>query len=216
MNDHSLPDAPALPELTKDEAHLFSMSYHGLAPVREMWMMFGVLMGVQVLTKLFPLANVLKIVFYVIFLLPLCVRRARQMGAAWYGVVAFVPTTLGTLLLMAMQLMLLLTFQGVMDGESMLAYLDFLGPFMPILVLLILVLMVPLHVYGGALAGRKSELMRAAIAGDEEMARLLVEDDPRALLQKSEKGFTAREYAQRQGHHALAAWLREQEERLTH
>ncbi len=188
-------------DLTDDPLRICSLSYRGLASRREMWVMFALLIGVQLVSSALPngYGEPLVALFYILFAFPLLVRRARQMGAAWYGIVVIVSP----IILIPLANVFILSFDC---SKAELIY------FMLGIMACILLLLAPLHVWGGALAGRKNELMRAAIAGDMARARLLVEEHPQQLLQKSEKGYTAREYAERRRHHELANWLREQEE----
>ncbi len=72
----------------RDSMRLFSLSYRGMSPRRELWLMLGLLLGSQALVHFTigesgaPLIGLL----YLLFFCPLLVRRARHMGAVWYGV----------------------------------------------------------------------------------------------------------------------------------
>ncbi len=199
MNE--LPAIPA-PELTHDALHLFSPRYRGLSPRLEMWLCLIIFQAFYTTVGVLGALNVYTAVvviglFTVFFSFPLHIRRARQMGAVWYGVLVIVLS----------RVVLPLTFLLLVVGDARTLFAQ-LAPLMSVLVLLPL----PLYLWGGALAGRKNELMRAAIDGDAERARRLLEECPQLLLQKSDKGLTARDYAERLGHHALASWLLEQEQ----
>ncbi len=195
-----MPTNTSSPALTADPLRLCSPSYRGLATRTEMWVMLVILCGVQFLANAVPdgYGEPVTGLFHLIFALPLIVRRARQMGATWYGIFVIVSP----LIVLPLTNWLIISFATKADivlyAQGILCY--------------IILMFAPLYVYGGALAGRKNELMRAAIAGDFARARELLAEHPQMLLQKSEKGHTARQYAERQGHHELAAWLREQEE----
>ncbi len=75
--------------------------------------------------------------------------------------------------------------------------------------LLMLLPWIPLLFIKGRYAGAKNELMRAAIEGNMAQVKKLAEHQK--LGQKSEMGYTAREYAEKRGHTEIAAYLREME-----
>ncbi len=88
------------PEQTNDTSRLFSLSYRGCSSRREMWVMTGILMGLQACCHRFLGEDGMPVLalFYILFVCPLFVRRARHMGATWYGVlVILLPLVLAPL-----------------------------------------------------------------------------------------------------------------------
>ncbi len=123
------------------------MSYKGISTRIEMWFTTGCLLLVDVLICLLEATDAANLTFYLMFMLPLTIRRARQMGAVWYGELSLIFSNcfaaLGILL--------------IADGESVLG----------IAVLAVyLVFIIHFYTYGGKLTGRKNELMRAVIEGN--------------------------------------------------
>ncbi len=132
----------------------------------------------------------------VLFFFPLLIRRARQMEAVWYGAFALVWWLLPDVFSWGV------FFRHGYLGQEELCGMGFW---------LNLPVLLPLFLIGGPFSGRKNGLHRAALQGDRERVAQFLDLYPSMLLRKSEKGCTAREYAERAGHRDLAAWLAEQE-----
>ncbi len=219
-NTHSFVTVP-----TADELNLFSLSYKGLSGRKEMFCMLGWYFFLKAVLKygalklfagwmldisascasrFIPLALLFYAfvigLFCILFVMPLFVRRARQMGAAWYGVLVIVLHCLPVL--GAVWLAKVGSFEG--DPRALAVVWS---------AVLAVIASLPLYVYGGTFSGKKTELMRAAIAGDRERAERLLAYFPSGLMKKSEKGYTPCDYALKAGHKALADWFRELEEK---
>ncbi len=183
--------------LKTDAEHWCSPSYGGMSSRSELWMTSIGFFLLQLpltcwLLKNQPLIlNSLFCLFFVICFLPLLVRRARQMGAVWYG---FFMVALGGLMVVDSLLI------GFGYGALLLIWVA-VGPFLFPLALL------PLYFIGGTYSGAKNALMRAAMEGDREWVEHYIRQYPSGLRQKSEKGFTASAYARLSGHHELADFL---------
>ncbi len=131
----------------------------------------------------------------ILFTLPLFVRRIRQSGMPNYGMAA---------ILLALGCWLLDSY-GEFTGNRELTENFFIN-YLPSLLL-------PFYFIGGDYAGRKTDMMRAAIAGDKERVREEIALHPRRVLRKGERGYTAREYAEMRGFRVIADILRRAEER---
>ena len=191
-----------MPDLTPDPLLLGSPSYRGLSSRIKMWLGLALLLGAGLLLHPYEVAGeVALLLFTVSCIWPLYIRRARQMGVVWYGVLAIaLPYALalaGTVLVYA---------QEQPDRVGMFARLSHVP------MVLHFVMTLPLCLFGGDLSGRKSELMRAAIDGDMHGLRDLLAARPGSLLQRSEKGLCAREYAELMGHRDIADFLRIRED----
>ncbi len=192
--------------LTKDEENLFSLSYRGFSGRLEMFCMAGWYLFLKAALKFglsglvaagllstqsgFVLRFGFLTLFFLLFAMPLFVRRARQMGATWYGLLAIVLHGVPV--------------AGAVWGAR---YADVVA----CCVLVTLLASLPLYLYGGTFSGKKNALMRAAMAGDMMRVRALAEDEPDAVAERSERGFTARDYALRMGHVEIAEYLRKAE-----
>ncbi len=206
--------------LTMD-AHWLSPSYRGMSMRSELWLSSLLLLLIWVAMTLClarlglhdmcweetgasstPVAQLvcelLFLLVEVLFFCPLLIRRARQMEAVWYGAFALVWWLLPNVFSWGVYLR-----HGYL-GQELLCGMGFW---------LNLPVLLPLFLIGGTFSGRKNGLHRAAIAGDRARVAQFLAFYPSMLLRKSEKGRTAREYAQRAGHRDLAAWLAEQEAR---
>ncbi len=197
-------------EPTADKQNLFSLSYRGLSGRKEMFCMLGWYFLLKTVLKfgifMLLMASLLDLsaywalllipiaLFFILFVVPLFVRRARQMGAAWYGVLVVVLHCLP-----ALGAVWLVRF-GTYEGDPCVRVISYSA-------LAAVIASLPLYVYGGTFSGKKSELMRAAIAGDMERVRCLAEGAYGAVAARSERGLTARDYALRMGHTEIADYL---------
>ncbi len=204
--------------LTMDARLWFSPSYRGMSSRSELWL---TAMALSFVCGLMPLvlvnlgayevvweewgevSNPLQLAFEGFFLLlemlvflPLLIRRARQMGAVWYGAFALALWVLPEAYSWRSY------FLHGYFGKDLLCGVD---------ACLNLLVLLPLFFFGGTFSGRKNGLHRAAMAGDEARIVQYLSLYPSMLLRKSEKGFTPHEYARLMGHAELAAWLGEKE-----
>ncbi len=201
--------------LTKDEQNVFSLSYRGFSDRWDMVYMMGwyvlvkaaLKFGVGKIVDAELLAKQISIallgLFCILFVMPLFVRRARQMGAAWYGVLVIALhalPVLGTVWLAA---------TGSYRGDPV-ALVVFVGVLVAVLATL------PLCLYGGTFSGKKNALMRAAMAGDIHRVRDLAEEVPYAVAVKSDRSLTARDYALRLRHTEIADFLEKVEREHEH
>ncbi len=175
-----------------------------MSPRSELWLMLQLFVVLNVFPGMWlrgesPWAwAVVQVLAELLFLFPLYIRRARQMGSIVTGVTAMVGASCPWLLSLLSYLCC-----GWNAAEELL---------WPLPQLVFLLALLPLLLWGGTFAGRKNAWHRAAIAGDRARAERLLAYFPSGLLKKSEKGYLAHEYAQKAGHDELAAWLRAQEE----
>ncbi len=196
--------------LSMDASHCFSPSYRGMSSRTEL----GVMTLLFVVLRIYPgvwvehhaplLYALLGVAVALLIFFPLWIRRGRQTGCIAWGLMPMAPMCL---------VWLFMLYLGFNEGwETTLELLSELLGGLPTIFSFIASL--PLYLYGGFYAGRKNELHRAAIAGDRARAERMLAYFPTAPLKRSEKGYLASQYAEYGGHRELAAWLREQEQRL--
>ncbi len=184
--------------LTPDPYHWFSLSYAGISSRTEVWLTRVSLNVLElVIAGLFAhslplLCGAVFDLATVLFVFPLFIRRARQLGAVWYGVVALLVSNLPW--------RVLIVLEHTQGYEAPLAL-------QMVLVVIDIVILFPLYFLGGRYAGRKTALHRAALNGDREQVEQLLALHPHDLPQLSENGYTARDYAQLAGHRELATKL---------
>ncbi len=188
------PDTSPDAELTHDDILLGSLSYKGYSSRYELWVFLVVMVAASFLLALLGIVgDVLLALFCIFCVWPMYVRRARQMGTVGYGYFIVGLYVLNLLIDVCCLI------RGI-ESEP-----GFSG--------ILLIFLLPLYFYRGPLSGRKTALMRAAMEGDMEQVKLLLEQKPHTLLMKSDKGHTAHEYAEFCGHAEVAAYLRAAEER---
>ncbi len=194
-----MPTGPVYDQvLTPDPHHWFSPSYAGISSRTEVWLTRGSLNVLElVIAGVFAhslplLCGAVFDLATVLFVFPLFIRRARQLGAVWYGVVALLVSNLPWHVLMVLE-----HTQGYEASFAL----------QLVLVVINIVIFFPLYFLGGRYAGRKTALHRAALKGDREQVEKLLAQHPRDLSQLSENGYTARDYAQLAGHRELATEL---------
>ncbi len=217
-----------------DKLRLFSLSYRGFSSRHEFCLMLGlaVLLGNLVYILSWAMdrealswlglhdieygraylqrANGSRISFsldcltwlplYLLFVLPASIRRARQANLLLPALVALgcVAVFFGLDIVMPMLVRDRLPQEVLLKAWCSIA-------------LPLFILHLPLCFIGGPFTGRKTELMRAAIAGNEESARQEIAQNPAVALIKSERGYRASDFAALGGHAALADYLREVE-----
>ncbi len=143
--------------------------------------------------------NLFIMAAWLLFLLPLSFRRGRQAGwSPWLNVSVLVICLAGA--------------NELWDSFHAPFLWELHDTLMHASTRYCLVLLLPLCFYGGRFCGEKTALMRAAIAGDEERARQEIEANPQVLHLRSKRGDTARSYAEKSGHAALADVLRSLEQ----
>ncbi len=198
-----------LNELTLDSCHYCSLDTHELAPQREMGIttlcaafVYAVMYGIM---ALFPSSRVdidalstSDDIFVVmcLCLVPLGITNAFLFFAAARRLnhIGIKGSEHYCIALFAISLFISLT------GQEVISLMQLIGSAVQLALCLILTL------YGGKYVGRKTDLMRAAIAGNLEKVKLLVNAGADKGI-VSERGYTALEYAKLAGHSDIVAFL---------